>query len=168
VSRLKQAGLADQIPTHQELLEEFGAGDGGQNSSGPCKGVNGRLAHDHIFYRDGRFASVNEKGVFVDDDHYILPNDHTIVFHPGNDSIPPITAHFRFSDDLNTVTFDLVLPNNLEECSESCRGDYEWVKSRSFCNFLQDGFPLYLSISIIPSFRGSSERRCSRNSSMSR
>jgi hypothetical protein len=132
VSRLKQAGLADQIPTHQELLEEFGAGDGGQNSSGPCKGVNGRLAHDHIFYRDGRFASVNEKGVFVDDDHYILPNDHTIVFHPGNDSIPPITAHFRFSDDLNTVTFDLVLPNNLEECSESCRGDYEWAVSVFF------------------------------------
>src|SRR5215212_6916604 len=30
VSRLKQAGLADQIGSHQDLLAEFGAGDGDQ------------------------------------------------------------------------------------------------------------------------------------------
>src|SRR5215212_986356 len=129
VSRLKQAGLADQIGSHQDLLEEFGAGDGGQDSSGPCKGVNGRLAHDHIFYRDGRFASVDQNGDFVDDDRYILPNDHTIVFPRANASFPPVTAHFRFSDHLNTVTFDLVLPKNLDECSERCREEYGWAVS---------------------------------------
>jgi hypothetical protein len=131
VSRLKQGGLADQIPTHKELLAEFGAGDAqsGQDSDGRCQGVNGRLAHDHIFYRDGRFASVDNKGNFVDDGHYIFPNDHTIVlFGPKNG----LTAHFRFSDDLNTVKFDLVLPKNLDECSESCRQDYAYGVSVFF------------------------------------
>jgi Ca2+-binding RTX toxin-like protein len=136
VRRLKQAGLADQIPDHEALLAEFGAGDadqGGQDSDGRCRGVNGRLAHDHIFYRDGRFASVDNNGRFVDDDHYELPNDHTIVFpNSGNESFPPVTAHFRFSDDLNTVTFDLVLPKNLDECSERCRGAYAWAVSVFF------------------------------------
>jgi hypothetical protein len=125
VSRLRQAGLGDQIPSHRELLAEFGAGAAsGQDSAGPCKGVNGRLAHDHVFYRDGLFRSVDNNGNFVDDGHYRLPNDHTIVF-PGSG----ITAHFRFSDHLNTVTFNLVLPKNLDECSESCRGDYAWAVS---------------------------------------
>jgi len=125
VSRLRQAGLGDQIPSHRELLAEFGAGAAsGQDSAGPCKGVNGRLAHDHIFYRDGLFRSVDQDGNFVDDGHYRLPNDHTIVF-PGSG----ITAHFRFSDHLNTVTFNLVLPKNLDECSDSCRGDYAWAVS---------------------------------------
>jgi hypothetical protein len=131
VRRLKQAGLGDQIPSHQELLAEFGAGvaQGGQGSNGPCRGVNGRLAHDHVFYRDGRFASVDNTGRFVDDGHYRLPNDHTIVFHgPRND----VTAHFRFSEHLNTVTFDLVLPKNLDSCSDRCRGDYAWAISVFF------------------------------------
>ena len=136
VRRLKQAGLADQIGSHQELLAEFGAGDadqGSQDPDDPCRGVNGRLAHDHIFYRDGLFRSVDNNGNFVDEGHYRLPNDHTIVF-PGNvsDPFPPITAHFRFSDHLNTVTFDLVLPKNLDECSESCREDYAWAVSVFF------------------------------------
>ena len=136
VSRMKQAGLADQIMSHQELLAEFGAGDaqGGQDSDGLCKGVKGRLAHDHIFYKDGRFASVDQNGEFVDDGHYRLPNDHTIVFphSPTKVPYPPVTAHFRFSDHLNTVTFDLVLPKNLDECSERCRGAYGWAVSVFF------------------------------------
>src|SRR5215212_8506227 len=101
VRRLKQAGLADQISDHQDLLAEFGAGDaqGGQNSDGPCRGVNGRLAHDHIFYANGIFRSVDNTGRFVDYDHYKLPNDHTIVFpNSRKESFPPVTAHFRFSD----------------------------------------------------------------------
>ncbi len=136
VRRLKQAGLADQIPDHEALLAEFGAGEpdqGDQGSDGRCQGVNGRLAHDHIFYRDGRFASVDNNGRFVDDDRYMLTNDHTIVFpNSRNESFPPVTAHFRFSDDLNTVTFDLVLPKNLNECSERCRGAYGWAVSVFF------------------------------------
>ena len=135
VRRLRQAGLADQIPSHRELLEEFGAGDaaqGGDDSDGPCRGVNGRLAHDHIFYRDGRFASVNQNGEFVDEGRYRLPNDRTIVFPNGDAPYPPVRAHFRFSDHLNTVTFDLVLPDNLDECSERCREAYAWAVSVFF------------------------------------
>jgi hypothetical protein len=72
---------------------------------------------------------VDNKGNFVDDGHYIFPNDHTIVlFGPKNG----LTAHFRFSDDLNTVKFDLVLPKNLDECSESCRQDYAYGVSVFF------------------------------------
>jgi hypothetical protein len=87
------------------------------------------MPHDHLFYSDGRFTSVDQNGNFVDDGHYILPNDHTIVlFGPSYG----LTAHFRFSDDLNAVTFDLVVPKNLDECSESCRGAYEWAVSVFF------------------------------------
>ena len=109
--RMKQAGLADMLRDN------------------PCQGKDGRQ-HDHIFYKDGRFTSVGGKGAFQDNGHYILPNDHTIVF-PGSGSktFPPVTAHFRFSDHLNTVTFDLVVPENLDECSERCRGTYEWAIS---------------------------------------
>lgn len=126
VSRLRQAGLTDQIQSHRKLLAEFGAGDadGGEDSDGPCRGVNGHLAHDHIFYRDGLFRSVDNNGNFVDFGNYRLPDDHTIVFPKHNESIPPVTAHFRFSDHLNTVTFYLVLPKNLDECSEKCREVY--------------------------------------------
>jgi hypothetical protein len=109
------------------------AAQSGQDSNDPCHGVNGRLTHDHVFYNDGRFASVDQNGQFVDNDHYILPNDHTIVF-PGSGSktFPPVKAHFRFSDHLNTVTFDLVLPKNLDECSKHCKGVYAWAVSVFF------------------------------------
>jgi hypothetical protein len=132
VSRLKQAGLADQIGSHQDLLAEFGAGDadqGSQDPDDPCRGVNGRLAHDHLFYKDRLFRSVDNNGNFVDEGRYRLPNDHTLVFPTHDKSIPPVTAHFRFSDHLNTVTFDLVLPKNLDECSEACRETYGWAVS---------------------------------------
>src|SRR5215213_2864335 len=111
VRRMKQAELADMLPDH------------------PCQGKKARQ-HDHIFYRDGRFTSLNGKGDFVDNDHYILPNDHTIVF-PGSGpkTFPPVTSHFRFSDHLNTVTFDLVVPKNLDECSDRCQETYEWAVS---------------------------------------
>jgi hypothetical protein len=111
VRRMKQAGLADMLPDN------------------PCQGKKVRQ-HDHIFYRDGRFTSLNGKGEYVDNGHYILPNDHTIRFPgSGSQSFPPVTAHFRFSDHLNTVKFDLVLPKNLDECSERCQGTYEWAIS---------------------------------------
>src|SRR5215218_5513619 len=114
VRRMKQAGLADMLPDN------------------PCQGKKVRQ-HDHIFYRDGRFTSLNGKGEYVDNGHYILPNDHTIVF-PGSGSktFPPVKAHFRFSDHLNTVTFDLVLPKNLDECSKHCQGTYAWAISVFF------------------------------------
>ena len=112
VRRMKQAGLADMLPDNR------------------CQGWKVHQ-HDHIFYRDGLFRSVdNHPDYFVDEGHYILPNDHTIVF-PGSGSktFPPVTAHFRFSDHLNTVTFDLVVPKNLEECSDRCQETYEWAVS---------------------------------------
>jgi hypothetical protein len=128
VRRLKQAGLADQIPESVAGAEFGGAIVSPaqvRRHSDPCQGLrSGNMQHDHIFYRDGLFRSVDQDGNFVDDGHYKLPNDHTIVF-PGNG----VRAHFRFSEHLNTVTFDLVLPKNLDECSESCRGDYAWAVS---------------------------------------
>ncbi len=132
VSGLKQAGLADQIPSHKELVEEgdFGAVDqSDQDSKGPCRGLHAPIPFDHIFHSDGRYASVGETGFYIDDGPFSLPNDHTIVFPTHDASIPPITAHFRFSDDLNTVTFDLVLPKNLDQCSQECRGTYNYAVS---------------------------------------
>ena len=128
VSELKQAGLADEIGSHQDLLAEFGAGDGdqgSQDSDDPCQGVNGRLPHDHIFYKDGRFASVNQNGDFVDHEHYKLPDDRTLVLK--GDLEPSVTAHFRFSNDRDTVTFDLVLPD-MDKCPyTTCREVYGWA-----------------------------------------
>ena len=132
VSGLKQAGLADQIPTHQELVDEgdFGAVDrSDQDSKGPCRGLHAPIPFDHIFHSDGRYASVGETGFYIDDGPFSLPNDHTIVFPTHDASFPPITAHFRFSDHLNTVTFDLVLPKNLDECSQECRRTYNYAVS---------------------------------------
>ena len=69
VRELKRAGLAAMIPAHQELVAEFGTGRNGaqshQGTDDPCQGVNGRLPHDHVFYEDGRFASLNQNGEFV-------------------------------------------------------------------------------------------------------
>ena len=36
-----------------------------------------------------------------------------------------------FSRDL-PLTFDLVLPKNLDQCSDRCRGDYAWAISDFF------------------------------------
>ena len=107
------------------------AAQGGQDSNDPCHGVNDKgHPHDHVFYNDGRFNSVDKGGETVDNDHYILPNDHTIVFAgSGSKTFPPVKAHFRFSDHLNTVTFDLVVPKNLDECSDRCQETYEWAVS---------------------------------------
>src|SRR5215207_10844980 len=127
VHAYKEAGLADEMPG-------WTAGQGFATSasvspseirkhSDPCQGLGESVQHDHVFYKDGRFASVNDVGEFVDDGEYKLPNDHTIVF-PGNG----ITAHFRFSDHLNTVTFDLVVPD-MDECSAQCRESYAWAVS---------------------------------------
>ena len=107
------------------------AAQGGQDSNDLCHGVNDKgQPHDHVFYKDGRFASLNQDGEFVDEGRYILPNDHTIRF-PGSGSktFPPVTADFRFSDHLNTVTFDLALPKNVDECSAHCKGVYKWAIS---------------------------------------
>jgi len=119
VHQLKQAGLAEMISGHQVLVEEFGTGNAaqsGQDSNDPCQGVNGRLPHDHVFYKDGRFASLNQDGEFVDDGHYKFVDDRTIDFGdpPGN------LVHFRFSDDGDTVTFDLEIPD-MDNCSQHCR-----------------------------------------------
>jgi hypothetical protein len=121
VRNLKQAGLAEMIPAHEELVAEFGTGSAAQSredSEDSCQGVNGRLPHDHVFYKDGRFASLNQDGEFVDDGHYKFVNDRTIKFGnpPGN------LVHFRFSDDHDTVTFDLEIPD-MDNCSQQCRDD---------------------------------------------
>ena len=119
VRELKQAGLAEMIPAHQDLAEEFGTGNAAKNqqdSDDACQGVNGRLKHDHVFYEDGRFASLNQNGEFVDDGHYKFVDERTIKFGnpPGN------LVHFRFSDDRNTVRFDLQIPD-MDNCSQHCR-----------------------------------------------
>src|SRR5215210_8945847 len=128
VHQLKQAGLAEMISGHQVLVEEFGTGNAaqsGQDSNGPCQGVNGRLPHDHVFYKDGRFASLNQDGEFVDHEHYKLPDDRTLVLK--GDLEPSVTAHFRFSNDRDTVTFDLVLPD-MDKCPyTTCTDVYSWA-----------------------------------------
>jgi hypothetical protein len=130
----KQAGLADQIPSHKELVKErqFGAVDrSDQDSKGPCRGLHAPIPRDQIFHGDGRYALVNYMGFYdVEEGPFSLPNDHTLVYTPiGHESIPPITVHFRFSDHLNIVTFELVLPKNLDQCSQECREQYGYAVS---------------------------------------
>jgi hypothetical protein len=59
---------------------------------------------------------LNQNGEFVDDGHYKFVDDRTIKFGdpPGN------LVHFRFSNDGDTVTFDVEIPD-MDKCSESCR-----------------------------------------------
>ncbi|MDQ3531002.1 MAG: hypothetical protein M3456_01235 [Actinomycetota bacterium] len=135
VSQLRQAGLADKIPSHQEFVGEFGADNtqSGQDPDDPCAGIKeAPVAHDNVFYKNGRFAALDENGEFTDAGHYKVPNDHTIVWPPPSDPTDPwstgpaVTAHFNFSNDHDTVKFDVVLPDNLDECSQLCRDVYGW------------------------------------------
>ena len=134
VRELKQAGLAEMIPEWVAGAQFGGASVSAaqvRQHSNPCQGLRSRNdQHDHVFYKDGRFASLNENGDEVDHGHYELPDERTIVFpeHWGKKG-PSITAHFRFSNDRDTVTFDLVLPDDMDECSQLCREAYAWAVS---------------------------------------
>ena len=134
VRELKQAGLAEMIPEWVAGAQFGGASVSAaqvRQHSNPCQGLRSRNdQHDHVFYKDGRFASLNENGDEVDHGHYELPDERTIVFpeHWGKKG-PSITAHFRFSNDRDTVTFDLVLPEDMDECSQLCRQAYAWAVS---------------------------------------
>jgi hypothetical protein len=149
--QLRQAGLADTIPSHQEMVEYFGADDNAQSRQDPddpCAGVSqDRVPHDHIFYKNGQFASMDENGEFADDGRYKLPNDRTIVWPPPSDPSDPwsqgpaITAHFRFSNDHDTVTFDVVLPDDLDKCSYMCREVYSWGVSVTYGGLPWDRVP---------------------------
>ena len=122
VRLMKEAGLAELIPewvtpsefAHVSSTQSLGP------SEDPCQGVkDGNLPHDHVFYKDGRFASVDDQGEFVDDGTYKLTDDRTVVLgdNPPEDGT---AAHFRFSNDFDTVTFDVVIPD-MDTCSERCR-----------------------------------------------
>ncbi len=62
--------------------------------------------------------SVDDQGEFVDEGTYKFVDERTIVFGkpPGN------RVDFGFSDDRDTVTFDMTIPDT-DECSQSCRMD---------------------------------------------
>ncbi len=110
VRLMKEAGLAELIPKWVSPSEfsHAASAQGTPPPGDPCKGArDGRLPHDHVFYKDGRFASVDDEGQFVDDGTYKFVDDRTIEFGdpPGN------LVHFRFSDGRNTVTFDLEIPD---------------------------------------------------------
>jgi hypothetical protein len=111
VRLMKEAGLAELIPKWISPSEfsHAAAAQRSASSGDPCRGVRGgRLPHDHVFYKDGRFASVDDEGEFVD--------DRTIEFGdpPGN------MVHFRISDDHDTVTFYLEIPD-MDKCSQHRR-----------------------------------------------
>jgi hypothetical protein len=119
VRLMKESGLDELIPERVSPSEFSNAASaqGSPPPGRPCKGAgDGRLPHDHVFYKDGRFASVDDQGQFVDHGRYKFVDDRTIVFDdpPGN------LVRFRFSDDRNTVTFDVTIPD-MDECSQRCR-----------------------------------------------
>jgi hypothetical protein len=68
---------------------------------------------------------VDDQGEFVDDGTYRFVDDRTIEFGdpPGN------LVHFRFSEDQDTVTFDLEIPE-MDQCSQHCREEMP-IGSRS-------------------------------------
>jgi hypothetical protein len=119
VRLMKEAGLEELIPEFVSP-SEFAHVSSAQSlgpPEDPCRGVkDGNLPHDHVFYSDGRFASVDDQGEFVDDGSYEFVDERTIEFAdpPGN------MVHFRFSDDLDTATFDVRIPD-MDKCSKSCR-----------------------------------------------
>ena len=120
VRLMKEAGLAELIPNWVSPSEfSHAAAQRTPPPGDPCQGVrDGRLPHDHVFYEDGRFASVDDEGEFVDDGTYKFVDERTIEFGdpPGN------LVHFRFSDDRDTVTFDLEIPD-MDNCSQHCRDE---------------------------------------------
>ncbi len=121
VSRMKKAGLDELIPEWASPTE-FAHVSSAQSlgpAEDPCRGVkDGNLPHDHVFYENGNFASVDDQGEFVDDGTYEFVDERTIEF-----ADPPANkVHFSFSDDFDTVTFDVQIPD-MDECSKDCRNE---------------------------------------------
>ncbi len=112
VDALTEAGLENAV------LESI-AGDGWipgvstpgqiQDPTQPCIGAVGRM-HSHFFTADGEFGSRDANGQQVDDGHYEVVDDGTMV-------ITSVTFHYTINND--TIAFDPVIPDCAPTCFEA-------------------------------------------------
>ncbi|HUR74776.1 MAG TPA: hypothetical protein VMZ00_10915 [Sporichthya sp.] len=124
VTAFRSAGLGDAV------LDSI-AGDGWipgvtdakqiKDPRHPCDGAVSR-AHSHFFTEDGQFGSRDANGQQVDDGHYRLVGDSTVV-------IDKVTFHYVITDH-NTIAFTPVLP----KCPPAC-DDAAWSVSVAYPGF---------------------------------
>jgi hypothetical protein len=120
VAALTKAKMTDVIDLDvPELLK--GSVNGGlpatYNPAQPCADALPPTAHSHTFWPHGRFNSYDETGQEVDNDAYVLIDDHT--FSMGD----PATT-FQFSVTGETIAFDVVVPGGCT--SLDCHKGLAW------------------------------------------
>lgn len=122
---VKNAGL------QQRLLVQAVAGDGWipgvsaveqiKDPAHPCVGAKARL-HSHFFTADGQFGSRDAVGQQVDDGHYRLAGQHTLI-------IDKFTFHYTITGG-DTLALTPVLP----KCAPGC-DDALWTVSVAFAGY---------------------------------
>jgi hypothetical protein len=86
-----------------------GVTNGAKNIADPAHPCNGAVPHmhSHFFRAGGAWGSLDYNGQQVDDGHYQIVDDHTVVIESTGENA--VTFHYRLID-ANTSMFDPVLP----------------------------------------------------------
>jgi hypothetical protein len=106
VAALTKAKMTDVIGLDvPELLTGSvnGALPANYDPAKPCVDALPPTSHSHTFWPDGRFNSYDEIGQEVDNESYVMIDDHTF-------SMGDPTTTFHFSVTGNTIAFDVVVP----------------------------------------------------------
>lgn len=81
-----------------------------QDPTQPCLGAVGRI-HSHFFTADGEFGSRDANGRQVDDGHYQIIDEGTMV-------IGTVTFHYTITNN-DTIAFEPVIPDCAPTCFEA-------------------------------------------------
>jgi dienelactone hydrolase len=122
VAAFEEAGLKRLTPEwlvtagYFDYVDEVGAKD-------PCAGAT-EDHNSYFFQATGRFGSLDQDGVLVDDGMYRIVDPGTIAF-VGPATERDFLARYRI-DGADTLSFHVMAP---DPCTGSCLEDYAWVIS---------------------------------------
>lgn len=127
VGVLERAGIPTQNVLDAVAGSELipGVTNGANNIADPahpCAGAVPRT-HSHFFRAGGAWGSLDYNGQQVDDGHFQIVDDHTVV-------INAVTFHYRLID-ANTIVFDPVLP----KCAQQGCFNAEWALSVAYPSY---------------------------------
>ena len=122
VRAFERVGLEDLAPEWLVTAGYFHRTEQIQATS-PCAGATDD-ENSYFFEASGRFGSLDQDTVLVDEGEYRVVDDDTIAF-VGPLTDRRVAVDFRIGQD-DELRFDVVVPDG---CGGSCRQDYAWVLS---------------------------------------
>jgi hypothetical protein len=129
VRAFTEAGLLDLAPEWLVATGYFRRVDQIERGD-PCAGAI-EDANSYFFEESGRFGSLDQDVVLVDDGTYRIVDGDTIAFD-GPLSHQDVLADYRIGED-GRLSFDVEV---LDNCATTCRQDLAWVLS----SFYPGGF----------------------------